>query len=62
MTEISKQIKDKAEVIAKLISDGKRVELLQNKDGLKVLEIKREVVKWYGRKEVLWVSGNIEVP
>ena len=45
MTEISKQIKDKAEVIAKLISDGKRVELLQNKDGLKVLEIKREVVK-----------------
>lgn len=62
MSDITEQIKQRAEQIALIIAKGSRVELLQNKDGLKVLEIKREVVKWYGRKEVLWVSGNIEVP
>lgn len=45
MSDLSEQIKDKAETIAKALEKGSRVELLQNKDGLKVLEIKREVVK-----------------
>ena len=45
MPEISEQIKAKAEVIAKLISSGKHVELCENKDGLRIVAIDRNVVK-----------------
>lgn len=45
MPEISEQIKAKAEVIAKLISSGKHVELCENKDGLRIIAMDRKVVK-----------------
>ena len=45
MSELSEQIKDKAEVIEKLLKDGKHVELCENKDGLRIVSIDRKVVK-----------------
>lgn len=42
---LTEQIKQNAEKIAKIISKGSHVELLENKDGLRILEIKRGVVK-----------------
>lgn len=43
--DISEQINDKAEVIAKLLSRGQHVELCENKDGLRIVAIDRKVVK-----------------
>lgn len=45
MTDLSNEIKSKAEVIAKILSDGNSAEIKKNKDGLLILEIKRKVVK-----------------
>lgn len=42
---ISGQIKDKSEVIAELLSNGKHVELCENKDGLRIISMDRKVVK-----------------
>ena len=45
MSELTEQIKDKVEVIAELLKDGKHVELCENKDGLRIISMDRKVVK-----------------
>lgn len=45
MNEISEEIKAKAELIAKQLEKGCHVELLQNKDGLRIISLDRKVVK-----------------
>lgn len=45
MSELTEQIKDKAEVISNLLKDGKHVELCENKDGLRIISMDRKVVK-----------------
>lgn len=43
--DLSNEIKLKAEIIAKILSDGNSAEIKKNRDGLLILEIKRKVVK-----------------
>ena len=45
MTEITEQIKEKAEIIAENLHNGKQVELCENKDGLRIIVMDRKVVK-----------------
>lgn len=45
MKQISEEIKDKSEVIAELLKQGKHVELCENKDGLRIIAMDRKVVK-----------------
>ena len=52
MSELSEQIKDKAEVISNLLKDGKHVELCENKDGLRIISMDRKVVKWLGGYQI----------
>lgn len=42
---LSNEIKAKAEIIAKILSDGNSAEIKKNKEGLLILEIKRKVIK-----------------
>ena len=45
MTDLSEEIKSKANNIAMILISGNSAEIKQNKDGLLILEIKRKVVK-----------------
>ena len=45
LMSLAEQIKDNAEVIEKLLKDGKHVELCENKDGLRIISMDRKVVK-----------------
>ena len=45
MTALSEEIKDKAQILAKILLSGNRAEIVPCKNGIKILDVERKEIK-----------------